>query len=99
MTLKIPQKPDGSVPSYDDATCFMVDSFEFGATLEILGFRRGRSSANLILKGGRGETYSMFPTEWVKMLKEGYVAKGFVSGFWGFRKQGANYTLTWRSGR
>jgi hypothetical protein len=81
----------GMQPLYD-----AMDPFEFVDTLEIDNSYRGRSAAGFNLVGSKGEHYVIRISEMTKLLKEATIRRGKVSGRWGFVKQGANYSLTYR---
>lgn len=78
-------------PLYDER-----EPFEFDAELAIDSYFRGRSAAGIELRGPAGERYVIRIKEMVKMLQVATVTGGKIRGRWGFVKQGANYSLTYK---
>jgi hypothetical protein len=91
--MKVPFDKEGRMLSWTPPghTLFR-ENFEFEATMEVVGIRRGRSAANFILRSGSRD-YSMFMGEMIDMIKATNISAGVVSGVWTFCKRGTNYSL------
>lgn len=71
---------------------------EFCAKLYVEGASRGRSAVEFKLTDEAGHHYVMRLKEFVNMVKESDLHYGWVNARWGYKKQGANWGLTYLGG-
>jgi hypothetical protein len=81
-------------------SCIAAETFDwiipepFEDTYSIEGYYRGRSAAGLELKSKTtGGTCCMMIADLTAMVKTATIVKGEVTGFWQFKKRGANYGI------
>jgi hypothetical protein len=65
------------------------DNTPFEATLEYVGFYRGRSAAGMCFKDAAGHEYPMFMKDFEAVVP--FMHAGRVTGVWRGTKRGANY--------
>lgn len=75
----------------DDLSDEMRENKPFEATLSIVGFKRGCSSAKMIMKDPEGNEYEAFLADAVDMIQN--AGKGIVKGRFCFVKRGCNYGI------
>ena len=77
-------------------TIIWVKNRVFGATLRLKDSARGRSSVVFYLEHTEtGEQYPMRLNEMTEMLKKVSMVNGVVDGYWTFKKQGANFGISY----
>ena len=77
-------------------TILWVKNRVFGATLRLKDSARGRSAVVFYFEHTEtGEQYPMRLNEMTEMLKKVTVVNGVVDGNWTFKKQGANFGITY----
>ena len=85
-----PQKwYEGSYPNGGQAGPEWRDNAPFEATLEYVGFYRGRSAAGMCFKDEKGAEYPMFMKDFEGVIP--FMHAGRVTGIWRGTKRGANY--------
>ena len=68
----------------------------FGATLRLKHSARGRSAVVFYFEHTEtGEEYPMKLNEMTQMLKKVTMVNGVVDGYWTFKKQGANFGISY----
>ena len=77
-------------------TILWVKNRVFGATLRLKDSARGRSAVVFYFEHTEtGEQYPMRLNEMTEMLKKVTVVNGVVDGNWTFKKQGANFGISY----
>ena len=69
------------------------DNYEFTGALEFIGTRRGRSSAQFVVRDENDNTYPMFMSGALEVLQKAVVSGGKAYGKWHFCKRGQNYAV------
>lgn len=91
---KIPFDKDGNMLSYPYNVEEWREPYKFSTRLKYNGYSRGRSSAVILFKDWQGRSYSMFMSDFDKMMQDGFDVDGkSVSGIFTFVKKGQNYGL------
>lgn len=65
----------------------------FPAVMRLVGSSRGRSSATFEWEDDKGQTWPMFMTDMVDLIRRGEISEGTATGVWTVRKRGTNYGL------
>ena len=77
-------------------TILWVKNRVFGATLRLKDSARGRSAVVFYFEHTEtGEQYPMRLNEMTEMLKKVTMVNGVVDGNWTFKKQGANFGISY----
>ena len=77
-------------------TILWVKNRVFGATLRLKDSARGRSAVVFYFEHTEtGEQYPMRLNEMTEMLKKVTMVNGVVDGYWTFKKQGANFGISY----
>ena len=77
-------------------TILWVKNRVFGATLRLKDSARGRSAVVFYFEHTEtGEQYPMRLNEMTEMLKKVTMVNGVVDGDWTFKKQGANFGISY----
>jgi hypothetical protein len=72
----------------------LINNIVFNSTLKLIGQRRGRSAANFIWEDTNGNTFTMFMSSLIELIKHKGIKKGGkVTGNWTFVKRGMNYGI------
>lgn len=75
------------------------EPYEFTATLILEDFHRGRSAVEItLLDSVTAKSYIIRGKEFLNAMKTGVCNRGTIRGRWGFKKQGASYSLTYLGG-
>lgn len=69
------------------------DNIPFEATMELIGFGRGMSSARFHWRDHEGYQYEMFMKEMGDLVMATTIERGIVHGRWIICKRGQNYGL------
>ena len=92
---RIPEEAD-TVTETHDYTIIWVKNRVFGATLRLKRSARGRSAVVFYFEHTEtGEEYPMKLNEMTQMLKKVTMVNGVVDGYWTFKKQGANFGISY----
>ena len=90
-----PEEADTITESWGD-TILWVKNRVFGATLRLKHSARGRSAVVFYFEHTEtGEEYPMKLNEMTQMLKKVTMVNGVVDGYWTFKKQGANFGISY----
>jgi len=99
-TVPIHHNDDGTITQLDyyneswmksDKT-ELKDNYIFEDCLEYVDYGKGRSAVSFYFKSARGDSYTMFISDFNKLLQD-HREVWCLDGRWTFRKQGANYGL------
>ena len=60
-------------------------------TMLVVGQQRGRSAAFFLLVSSNGDSYPMFMSDALEMMKTATIANGTITGTWTVIKKGRNY--------
>lgn len=90
----VPYGPDGHMLSFAFRDSAMRPNEPFTAELHVTAYQRGQSSARFLLeRTSTGQTYPMFLTDVLALIKSTTLVQGKVSGTWQAVKRGQNYGL------
>ena len=92
---RIPEEAE-TVTETRGYTIIWVKNRVFGATLRLKDSARGRSAVVFYFEHTEtGEQYPMRLNEMTEMLKKVTMINGVVDGYWTFKKQGANFGISY----
>ena len=95
-TIHTPPEGAETVTETRGYTITWVKNRVFGATLRLKDSARGRSAVVFYFEHTEtGEQYPMRLNEMTEMLKKVTVVNGVVDGYWTFKKQGANFGISY----
>ena len=95
-TISTPPEEADTVTETRGYTILWVKNRVFGATLRLKDSARGRSTAVFYFEHTEtGEQYPMRLNEMTEMLKKVTMVNGVVDGNWTFKKQGANFGISY----
>jgi len=94
-TYKIPFDKKGDLCYYPDSwrVAQWLDNWEFKATVTVIGYSRGNSAANFDVADEAGNSYTVFLTDMLEMLKHPDFNAGVLTATFTFCKRGQNYGL------
>ena len=95
-TIHTPPEEAETVTETRGYTIIWVKNRVFGATLRLKDSARGRSAVVFYFEHTEtGEQYPMRLNEMTEMLKKVTMVNGVVDGNWTFKKQGANFGISY----
>lgn len=95
-TIHTPPEEADTVTESRGYTILWVKNRVFAATLRLKDSARGRSAVVFYFEHTEtGEQYPMRLNEMTEMLKKVTMVNGVVDGYWTFKKQGANFGISY----
>ena len=95
-TIHTPPEEAETITKSLGYTILWVKNRVFGATLRLKDSARGRSAVVFYFEHTEtGEQYPMRLNEMTEMLKKVTMVNGVVDGYWTFKKQGANFGISY----
>ena len=97
--IKMPYDIHGNLKEYAGyGDIVWRDNVPFEATMEVVGYERGRSAVRVILRDEGHRKFPVFISDLVDLIMTSEVHDGKVSGTWMGTKKGSNYGLKKVSG-
>ena len=95
ISYKVPFTSSGDLINYPEhyfaTDITWINNLVFADELTIRDYSRGRSAANFTLVNSEGQSFTMFLTDFIDVIKRCTITNGRFSGTFTFVKRGQNY--------